>query len=294
MKKSKIILPAVALLTISTVAAASSTVAWFTANRTVKVNTSTVSVYNPESDLKVTLGGIEAAGTSVNAGGNTVNMPKYMRDGSVDAATGTVYKQDVVTRTYEALAKGTYYTDTALTGKEGETEPQKIYRATSWTMTFSMEGAAADDYAVLLNVKESTFTNTETHGSISKSFRIAFAINGEVSAVLAPFANKDVELKYVNKVNTPDGDYKEKRITATEKAITAAEISTKEGLTAANGYIGTIAKSTAAAEASKLVVTCYAWFEGEDEVNCVVPENGIDTTVTTLMSFYAVRVKTAA
>lgn len=294
MKKSKIILPAVALLTISTVAAASSTVAWFSANRTVKVNTSTVSVYNPESDLKVTLGGIEAAGTSVNAGGNTVNMPKYMRDGSVDAATGTVYKQDVVAGTYEALAKNTYYTDTALTGKEGETEPQKIYRATSWTMTFSMEGAAADDYAVLLNVEESTFTKTETHGTISKSFRIAFAINGKVSAVLAPFAEKDVELKYVNKVDTPDGDYKEKRITATEKAITAAEISTKDDLTAANGYIGTIAKSTDAAAASKLVVTCYAWFEGEDEVNCVVPENGIDTTVTTLMSFYAVRVKTAA
>lgn len=294
MKKSKIILPAVALLTISTVAAASSTVAWFTANRTVKVNTSTVSVYNPESDLKVTLGGIEAAGTSVNADGITVNMPKYMRDGSVDAATGKVYKQDVVTGTYEALADNTYYTDTALTGKEGETEPQKIYRATSWTMTFSMEGAAADEYAVLLNVKESTFTKTETHGTISKSFRIAFAINGEVSAVLAPFADKDVELKYVNKVNTPDGDYKEKRITATEKAIEAAEISTKVNLTAANGYIGTIAKSTDAATASKLVVTCYAWFEGEDEVNCVVPENGIDTTVTTLMSFYAVRVKTAA
>ena len=221
-------------------------------------------------------------------------MPKYMRDGSVDAATGTVYKQDVVTGTYEALAKNTYYTDTALTGKEGETEPQKIYRATSWTMTFSMEGAAADDYAVLLNVEESTFIKTETHGTISKSFRIAFAINGKVSAVLAPFAEKDVELKYVNKVDTPDGDYKEKRITATEKAITAAEISTKDDLTAANGYIGTIAKSTDAAAASKLVVTCYAWFEGEDEVNCVVPENGIDTTVTTLMSFYAVRVKTAA
>lgn len=294
MKKSKIILPAVALLTISTVAAASSTVAWFTANRTVKVNTSTVSVYNPESDLKVTLGGIEAAGTSVNAGGNTVNMPKYMRDGSVDAATGTVYKQDVVTKTYEALAKGTYYTDTALTGKEGETEPQKIYRATSWTMTFSMEGAAADDYAVLLNVEDSTFTKTETNGTISKSFRIAFAINGEVSAVLAPFAEKDVALKYVNKADTPDGDYKEKRITATKKAIKDAEISTKVDLKAENGYIGTIAKSTATAEASKLVVTCYAWFEGEDEVNCVVPGNGIDTTVTTLMSFYAVRVKTAA
>ena len=108
MKKSKIILPAVALLTISTVAAASSTVAWFSANRTVKVNTSTVSVYNPESDLKVTLGGIEAAGTSVNADGITVNMPKYMRDGSVDAATGKVYKQDVVTGTYEALADNTY------------------------------------------------------------------------------------------------------------------------------------------------------------------------------------------
>lgn len=37
MKKSRIILPAVALLTISTVAAASSTVAWFSATREITI-----------------------------------------------------------------------------------------------------------------------------------------------------------------------------------------------------------------------------------------------------------------
>lgn len=299
MKKSKIILPAVALLTISTVAAASSTVAWFSANRIVKVNTSTVSVYNPESDLKVTLGGIEAAGTSVNAGGNTVNMPKYMRDGSVDAATGTVYKQDVVTKTYEALADNTYFTDTALI--TGETGPQNIYRATSWEMTFSMVGAAADDYAVLIDMTNTVtnFTRNDDEVSskdtkkISESFRIAFVAGDQVT-VLAPWATEE-NLKYVTN-NAANGNYKDNKVTVTGKAITSAEIASTDKdtkLTAANGYVGTIAKSADAAAASELKVTCYAWFEGEDPA-CVVPTEAINTKVSSILGFYAVRVTKAA
>lgn len=88
MKKSKIILPAVALLTISTVAAASSTVAWFSASRAVNVSLSQVAVYNPESDLNVTLVKDDNAETSVDNTKNAqiVTLPSYMRDGSVDAA----------------------------------------------------------------------------------------------------------------------------------------------------------------------------------------------------------------
>lgn len=293
MKKSKIILPAVALLTISTVAAASSTVAWFTANRTVNVEVSEVAVYNPESNLNVTLSTVANSGAT--ATDKKVTMPKYMRDGSVDAATGKVYKKDVVAETYEALTDNTYFTDTALI--TGETGPQNIYRATSWKMTFSMVGAAADDYAVLIDMTNTVTNfkrnddevNSKDTKKISESFRIAFVAGNQVT-VLAPWATED-DLTYVTN-NAANGNYKDNKVTVTGKAIASAEIaSTDKGtkLTAANGYIGTIAKSADAATASELVVTCYAWFEGEDPA-CVVPTEAINTKVSSILGFYAVRV----
>lgn len=297
MKKSKIILPAVALLTISTVAAASSTVAWFTANRTVNVEVSEVAVYNPESNLNVTLSTVANSGAT--ATDKKVTMPKYMRDGSVDAANGKVYKKDVVAETYEALADNTYFTDTALI--TGETGPQNIYRATSWKMTFSMVGAAADDYAVLIDMTN-TVTNftrkddevtSKDAKKISESFRIAFVAGDQVT-VLAPWATEE-DLKYVTN-NAANGNYKNNKVTVTGKAIASAEIaSTDKGtkLTAANGYVGTIAKSADAAAASELEVTCYAWFEGEDPA-CVVPTEAINTKVSSILGFYAVRVTKAA
>lgn len=293
MKKSKIILPAVALLTISTVAAASSTVAWFTANRTVNVEVSEVAVYNPESNLNVTLSTVANSGAT--ATDKKVTMPKYMRDGSVDAANGKVYKKDVVAETYKALADNTYFTDTALI--TGETGPQNIYRATSWKMTFSMVGAAADDYAVLIDMTNTVtnFTRNDDEVTskdakkISESFRIAFVAGDQVT-VLAPWATEE-DLKYVTN-NAANGNYKNNKVTVTGKAIASAEIaSTDKGtkLTAANGYVGTIAKSADAAAASELEVTCYAWFEGEDPA-CVVPTEAINTKVSSILGFYAVRV----
>lgn len=293
MKKSKIILPAVALLTISTVAAASSTVAWFTANRTVNVEVSEVAVYNPESNLNVTLSTVANSGAT--ATDKKVTMPKYMRDGSVDAANKKVYKKDVVAGTYEALADNTYFTDTALI--TGETGPQNIYRATSWKMTFSMVGAAADDYAVLIDMTNTVtnFTrnddevNSKDTKKISESFRIAFVAGDQVT-VLAPWATEE-DLKYVTN-NAAGGNYKNNKVTVSNKAIDSAEIASTDKdkkLTAANGYVGTIAKSADAATASELEVTCYAWFEGEDPA-CVVPTGAINTKVSSILGFYAVRV----
>ena len=293
MKKSKIILPAVALLTISTVAAASSTVAWFTANRTVNVEVSEVAVYNPESNLNVELGAVANSGATV--ADKKITMPKYMRDGSVDAANRKVYKKDVVAGTYEALADNTYFTDTALV--TGETGAQNIYRATSWKMTFSMVGAAADDYAVLIDMTNTVtkFTrnddevNSKDTKKISESFRIAFVAGDQVT-VLAPWATED-DLKYVTN-NAASGNYKDNKVTVNNKAITSAEIASAgkdTKLTAANGYVGTIAKSTEASTASELEVTCYAWFEGEDPA-CVVPAEAIHTKVSSILGFYAVRV----
>lgn len=289
MKKSKIILPAVALLTISTVAAASSTVAWFTANRTVDVNLSQVAIYNPESDLNVTLVKDDNAGTFVDNTKNAqiVTLPSYMRDGSVDAANKKVYKKDVVTSEY-SLVNG-YSTDTATIAGESKV----IYRATHWTMNFSMVGASTNDYGVLLDMGKTkcTIVNNEDNGKVSQAFRIAF-VSEDAVTVLAPFSTA-TSLTYVKDTDGSiknDGAYTSEIVSSSlkDKAIKTSEVTATTDFNAANGYVGTIDKS-ADGTVQTLSVECYAWFEGEDP-NCKVPEGGLNTKITSLLSFYAVRV----
>ena len=280
MKKSRIILPAVALLTISTVAAASSTVAWFAASRDVTVKGNTVTVVNPESALNVTLAPLK--GTTETTKDQTLNLPLYMRDGSVNIDdNGQAYKQDIVTKEYVAADYTT----------ENDSQGNPIYRAASWKMTFKMVADSADNYAVFFNTKylatkiTATVDEGNTNEKIKESFRIAF-VTGNVKSVLAPFAN---ELTYVKAAGVENaesalGTYNTIRISNSAKRqpteIASGDAQTN-ALTATNGYIGTI---TTGAE---LEVTCYAWFEGMDP-SCVV-DNGISTKVTTVLDFYASR-----
>ena len=157
MKKSRIILPAVALLTISTVAAASSTVAWFSATREITINTNEVGVYNPESNLEIVLTGVAEAGSKVKDNDpRIIDLPSYLRDGSVDLNSGKVYKKDLVaTDTYNEV---TNFTSESALINDQETV---IYRATSWTMTFSMKDATPDSYAIFLNI--SNLATSFTH-----------------------------------------------------------------------------------------------------------------------------------
>lgn len=287
MKKSRIILPAVALLTISTVAAASSTVAWFAASRDVTVTGNTVTVVNPESALNVTLAPLK--GTTETTKDQTLNLPLYMRDGSVNIDdNGQAYKQDIVTKEYVAANYTT----------ENDSQGNPIYRAASWKMTFKMVADSADNYAVFFNTKDlatkikATVDAGNTNEKIKESFRIAF-VAGNVKSVLAPFAETDNELTYVKAAGVENADsalgkYNTIRIsniaTRQPTEIASGDAQTN-ALTAANGYIGTITTG------NELEVTCYAWFEGMDP-SCVV-DNGISTKVTTVLDFYASRLLNA-
>lgn len=97
MKKSKILAPALAVLTFSTAAAVTGTVAWYFAQRAVSVK-ATVTSFNPEAGLKVTLtAGVgtkqvnKAVGTGVEAPTNAEITHELIRDGSMDLASETVY-----------------------------------------------------------------------------------------------------------------------------------------------------------------------------------------------------------
>lgn len=285
MKKSRIILPAVALLTISTVAAASSTVAWFAASRDVTIDATQIAVYNPESNLNVTLADVAGTGTTTtNAVGQThakIKFPEYMRDGSVDAKAGKVYKQDVVSKEFK---ESTWTEDKYSDGKTS------VYRATSWTMKFEMAAVSNDDYAIFFNAENlknlKANDGTTENGKISESFRLAFVVGGEVALVVAPFGTHDtltyVQADDINKTDST-GVYNKVLDNSTKKQATELASDVQDTTkTAAKGYIGTIASKGA------LNVTCYAWFEGTDPT-CILPDGDINTVISGTINFYASR-----
>lgn len=290
MKKSRIILPAVALLTISTVAAASSTVAWFSATREITINTNEVGVYNPESNLEIVLTGVSEAGSKVKDNDpKIIDLPSYLRDGSVDLNSGKVYKKDLV-------ATDTYNEVTNFTSEKALINDQEtvIYRATSWKMTFSMKDATPDSYAIFLNI--SNLATSFTHKAVSekaeenvyKSLRLGLKYDGGF-VVVAPFYDAtDNSLAYVNGTSST-GTY-DKAIIANSAKIGTSEI-TNDTLNGAgykdtNAYVGRIAGG----KDQSLEVTAYLWFEGMDK-NCVNgTESVLNTKVNAALSFYSVRV----
>lgn len=291
MKKSRIILPAVALLTISTVAAASSTVAWFSATREITINTNEVGVYNPESNLEIVLTGVKEAGSKVKDNDpRIIDLPSYLRDGSVDLNSGKVYKKDLVaTDTYNEV---TNFTSESALINDQETV---IYRATSWTMTFSMKDATPDSYAIFLNI--SNLATSFTHKAVSekaeenvyKSLRLGLKYDGGF-VVVAPFYDEtnDNSLAYVNGTSST-GTY-DKAIIESSAKIGTSEITTGtlngDGYKDTNAYVGTIAGG----KDKSLEVTAYLWFEGMDN-NCVNGAGSVlNTKVNAALSFYSVRV----
>lgn len=290
MKKSRIILPAVALLTISTVAAASSTVAWFSATREITINTNEVGVYNPESNLEIVLTGVSEAGSKVKDNDpRIIDLPSYLRDGSVDLNSGKVYKKDLV-------ATDTYNEVTGFTSEKALINDQEtvIYRATSWKMTFSMKDATPDSYAIFLNISD--LATSFTHKAVSekdehnvyKSLRLGLKYDGGF-VVVAPFYDAtDNSLAYVNGTSST-GTY-DKAIIKSSTKIGTSEITTdtlnSDGYKDTNAYVGTIAGG----KDKSLDVTAYLWFEGMDK-NCVNgAESVLNTKVNAALSFYSVRV----
>ena len=275
MKKSRIILPAVALLTISTVAAASSTVAWFSATREITINTNEVGVYNPESNLEIVLTGVSEAGSKVKDNETRIiDLTSYLRDGSVD------------------INEVTNFTSEKALINDQETV---IYRATSWKMTFSMKDATPDSYAIFLNISDlaTSFTHKavseKAEDNVYKSLRLGLKYDGGF-VVVAPFYDEtnDNSLAYVNGTSST-GTY-DKAIRKNSPKIGTSEITTDtlkgEGYKDTNAYVGTIAGG----KDKSLEVTAYLWFEGMDK-NCVNgDESVLNTKVNAALSFYSVRV----
>jgi hypothetical protein len=274
-KKSKIIVPALALITATTAASVTGTVAWFTASRAITVNAGNFVATKLESNLNLTLTqgvGTTATGTNVTVNGNITHgsyaATKLNDKGS---AEGHLYVANLnddgssVTSYTDLGTEATAVTQTASTtdnkwlarAADTTNSTPNIWYGVSWKMSFTLSTATTNqtDY-VLFDVAGSNFgTNSGT--TTYPGFRIAFMTASKILVVggdddtthtnstsaTAEYVSSDTGKNYVAISDTTS------KLNDDDSALATSCLS-----------LGTVGYGTD----NKLEITCVAWYEGND------------------------------
>lgn len=138
MKKSKIIIPAAAILALSVGASVTGTVAWFTAARSVNVNVNNLAAIDTAGDLSVELKAVTNGGATIDEHGDITLTA--LRDASYDGAKIYGCTTDTGAVSGEAgevvRVTGTQeITNTPVTVTAGS-QPVQIYAINQWDATF--------------------------------------------------------------------------------------------------------------------------------------------------------------
>ena len=288
MKKSRIIAPALAVLTLSTAAAVTGTVAWYFAQSKVAISSSAVTSFNPEPGLKVTL----TAGTGTTVGtASTTNTTQpatvtheLMRDASVDMVNGKVYGANGTRSTIGTPEILSYRDVTANlkdgTWNDGGTE-KDYYFATTYSAKFELSKKMGKNYALYYD----NIALQVTGGSaVQESLRIGFKA-GSNYFVIAPFRQSNGGA-YVNGTNKTDvADYGTKVLYGVQSTVTQSgndtdgnpiyNVATGSGVQTNNldGLGSTIADASKASyvgylgdlnDDDTITASVYTWFEGSD------------------------------
>ena len=280
MKKAKILVPAMGMMLLSTAAAVSGTMAWFTANRAVSVSTTDFTIQALDGNFVVTATDIEG----VTIANNVVSPKGNMGDASYDHVNGIAYtdipKDDgSQPDTYKsvgtlAAAAGESPIDTDAIWKVGSTT---MYYAVAWNLHFEYTFAGdTSNLNLFFNIHDASFTPTTGTGTATthtaNGFRLAL-IAPTKTVIWAPGrASADAsDVKYVNSTTT----------TTTYAANTVIYSDNAEAVKADGAanttidYLGQITSSS-----NTIDVKCVAWFEGTDPD--VINESTMDKVKATL------------
>ena len=323
MKKSKIIIPALGMLLLSTAASVTGTVAWFTSMQTGQAQITSFAVTKTGGSLAtefVAGVGTELTGTSPNYTGVALKGYSTTSDatddvmlthGSYNHATNSAYIPDDSLTRFTPVAEPTSGNGYQWTVDGTESVAGKVYYAVSWTINFKYT-YSSDHKDVYLYfdgsisgtpAPSSTFTHaTNTAGSGSentyKGFRLAM-VNGSTRVIWAPGTSTAGDEQYQS--NTTAGDTKSSygatnAYDASGSLIDAAGYAhCKAGQLPNNptqraDYIGTFTFASATNNVATISVKCVAWFEGND--SNVVDSASLDQ-VSATMGFYT-RIAAAA
>lgn len=296
MKKSKIIIPALGMLLLSTAASVSGTVAWFTTVSTAQANITSFAVRKLGGDLDYTV----AAGTGTKKSDNSNPKSAIELDGTNPALCDSSYDH-LAKLDYKANSNASAFTALAsdesnwtVTGTD-----QVTYYAVSWTYTFTYTfGGDTTAVNLYLDSQASTVTATKTDDTAIgasgnqtyKGFRIAF-INASASRAVVWAKNQSAaNCKFIDADTTIDaGVYSNNGVYSNANSSSAAgDLLDSTGLavvsengngsTARADYLGQFTSA-----ANTVTIKCVAWYEGTDP-NVV---NGAEMDkVSAAMTFY--------
>ena len=204
MKKSRVIIPALAMIAFSVAASITGAVAWFTASRTASIDAGTYTVVKTSAELEYKL--TRGAGTTVNQAGDTVSVSGVLTDGSLDHDSSIIYTpaadgrsllpaenaKRAIALTEEVSGETQYkaYSDYESLLERGSTvarqdNPSKtIYTAVTFELEFTVTfGEVAGDIGLFLDNTEELVNNVlvkKSHFEVdgtpktAKGFRMAF------------------------------------------------------------------------------------------------------------------------
>ena len=313
-KKSKIIVPALALITATTVASVTGTVAWFTASRVATASTSKFDAVALDSALNVVSeSGIGTTGDDTASSTNTVTVDGNLTHGSYDAKAistddtnnGHLYVANL--NGDDTTAVVTSYTDlgtisSEITGegtntqhawKAGTKGNQSVWYGISWTLKFSQtnNNATNEDNYLLFDPSSTTFSQKDESGLTIKGLRVALMTSSKFLVVAGDDTNTHIDsTTEVETTKLPAFDKGNfvKVGTSVNKINDYAVNGTGEtGKSVADskytfGVIPATANST-------IDITCVAWFEGTDEN--VESTKMLSTQVVASLKFYSRKAK---
>jgi len=321
MKKSKIIIPALGMLLLSTAASVTGTVAWFTSVSALEANMNSFAVKrlggNLELDIKTEddNSGSTVYGNGSKLDGEAVTLQDncFFTHGSYNHNEHLVYRPtNAQATTFASVSDVTTDSDPAnptwYQSAEVNNVTYKYYYAVSWTYIFTYTFGANDNNVNLyFDNTNSVVTKTagETTGDLHTylGFRMAFvsgtSLNGNDRSIVwadngdsNSATNAPKYLKTESSVTSASGTYTSPNATNSGSSdlidVNATNIDIAEGSTGTStrcNYIGQFTKpANAASNASAvLYVRVIAWFEGTD-LN-VVNASTLDT-VSAVSAFY--------
>lgn len=276
MKKTKIIVPALGMLLLSTAASVTGTVAWFSMNNFVTAegmnvkakaengivisNQSAASgqnVYWKESATSARTSTLEVRPTSTATGATWVHSTS--NDAS-DENTGNDY--ELLTTTVDTTSGAGYADDNNHAGYdatdgEGYVADSVYYAMHSFYIKSSAEAITKPLY--ITNVK-ATLPTTQNSADLNKALRVLVRLSSDASTakVYSP-----VYAASGYSVATTSGTF----AAATKQAVTPIDASGTDGLiaTASQSFLNT---TIPASNATPLQIDIYLYFEGEDP-NCI-------------------------
>lgn len=266
LKKSAVVIPALARIAVTAAASVSGTVAWFTATHTVQATASNFNATYNDGNLELSVASVQATtgskavkALSIKDHDVTIDKDILFTDASYNATADVLWsdqEQDNGNDPTKFDTKGA--STNASTGWVADLNSKTLY-AVTWTYTFKYKfGTDVSKDAKLAfdpSLSSMTCENDKEFSGVSGGFRRAMT-HGDTTIIYAP--KSATIFTYITDENGTTATYKNTCISSNDqKDNTAYELGTFGKPSSANSY------------SNDLVVRVVAWFEGTDTTHTI-------------------------